>query len=86
MSVKIDHSEHDLQKAIFKWARIYEAKYPDLRWMYAVPNGGHRNKATAARLKAEGVKRGVADIHLPIQRGGFCGLWAECKVGKNFKL
>lgn len=31
------------------------------RWFH-VPNGSHRHKATAARLKRQGVKRGVPDI------------------------
>lgn len=32
-------------------------------WHYChVPNGGHRHKAVAAKLKAMGVKRGVPDV------------------------
>jgi hypothetical protein len=49
-------SEHALQCAV--------ANYLDLRgWLWcAVPNGGNRNAITGARLKAEGVKRGVPDV------------------------
>jgi hypothetical protein len=83
MIQKGGHSEHDLQKAIFQWAHLYGHRIKDLEFMFAVPNGGHRHKGTARRLKAEGVKPGVADICLPVPRGGFHGLWAECKVGKN---
>jgi len=40
-------------------------KYPMLKWIFAVPNGGDRHKAVAAKLKAEGVKPGVPDLCLP---------------------
>jgi hypothetical protein len=51
--------------------------------LYAVPNGGKRDKATAAKLKAEGVKAGVPDVFLPVARGGYHGFYIEMKVGKN---
>ena len=35
--------------------------------------------ATAARLKAEGVKSGVPDLHLAAMRGGYGGLYVEMK-------
>lgn len=34
-------------------------------------------------LKKMGVKKGVADLHLAIARGGFHGLWIELKVGRG---
>jgi hypothetical protein len=34
--------------------------------MFAIPNGGERNKIVAANLKAEGVRAGVPDILLPV--------------------
>ena len=76
-------SEHDQQVALFVWANANLDRYPVLRWMFAVPNGGHRHPAVAGKLKAEGVKAGVLDIHLPAPRGGFYGLWLEMKAGKN---
>jgi hypothetical protein len=51
--------------------------------MHHIPNGGHRSKTTAIRLKAEGVKAGVPDICLPVPVGGFHGLYIELKAGKN---
>lgn len=39
---------------------------PELRWLHAIPNGGYRDKITAGKLKAEGVKRGIPDIFLPL--------------------
>ena len=56
---------------------------PRLGTIFAVPNGGYRSKATAGRMKSEGLKAGVWDIFIPIQMGQHCGMWIEMKVGKN---
>jgi len=76
-------TEHEVQATLFDWIRLNITKYPDLAVCHAIPNGGHRNKATAARLKREGVLPGVCDIHLPVPRGIYHGLWIELKVGDN---
>lgn len=77
-------SEHDTQTALFQWSAVAQKwRYPALRWMYAIPNGGQRHKAVAAKLKAEGVKAGVLDVHLPVPIGICAGLWLEIKYGKN---
>jgi hypothetical protein len=72
-------SESVEQICLFRWAMYEESKYPELALMYHVPNGGKRNITTAKRLKAEGVKPGVPDIHLPVPRKGFHGLYIELK-------
>ena len=51
----------------------------ELDMLYHIPNGGKRNKAEAARFKAEGVKAGVPDIHLPVARCGYHSLYIEVK-------
>lgn len=71
--------EHELQKAYFDWARLH----PEARRAYAIPNGGQRNAVVAAKLKAEGVRAGVLDVHLPLARGGAHGLWIEHKAGRK---
>lgn len=48
--------------------------------IYHVPNGGHRVKAVAAKLKAQGVKAGIPDLVLPMARGGYFGLYIEFKA------
>ena len=48
--------------------------------IFHVPNGGHRLKAVAAKLKAQGVKAGIPDLVLPMARGGFFGLYIEFKA------
>lgn len=41
---------------------------PELHLMHAIPNGGARDKITAGKLKAEGVKAGVLDTFLPVPK------------------
>lgn len=71
--------ESEEQTNLFSWARMQSCKYPELRLLYHVPNGGSRHKIEAAHLRAEGVKPGVPDICLPVARGGFHGLYIEMK-------
>lgn len=51
--------------------------------MFAIPNGGERHKAVAGNLKAEGVKRGIPDIMLPLPVGNAHGLFVEMKKVKD---
>lgn len=76
--------EHQEQVKLFQWAAENEAKYPELKWMFAVPNWIGRHTAKhGARLKAEGRKAGVLDVWLPVRRGDFPGLVIELKAGNN---
>jgi hypothetical protein len=72
-------TENAHQTALFAWA----ADKPELQWLHHIPNGGHRNKIEAARLKAAGVKSGVWDLFLPVPVGNYHGLYIEMKVGTN---
>lgn len=72
-------SEHHVQARFIVMCRDHELEYPDLRFLYAVPNGGKRSYRTAVVLKDEGVKRGVLDVHLPVPHGGYFGWWCEFK-------
>jgi len=73
------NTEHAHQVALFCWAAQNREKHPELKWMFAIPNGGERNIAVASRLKAEGVRSGVSDIFLPCARGMNFGLFIEMK-------
>lgn len=76
-------SEHHMQVKVFEWAEYAVGQYPELRWMFAVPNGGQRSKAVAGKLKAEGVKSGVCDILLLTPIGPYNGLIVEMKKKPN---
>lgn len=76
-------SELAHQKALFCWAALNLNKYPELKYMYHIPNGGRREKREAANLKASGVKSGVPDIHLPTKCGQYSGLYLELKKLKG---
>jgi hypothetical protein len=76
-------TEHGHQAALFCWRASALVEYPDLKWMFAIPNGGQRGIVNATRLKAEGVRAGVSDIFLPVVRMGqgryYAGLFIEMK-------
>lgn len=76
-------TEEGEQMALFDWAARSVGRLPELALLYAIPNGGHRRKAVAGKLKAQGVKRGVPDVCLPVARNGFKGLYIELKTLKG---
>ena len=67
------------QCALMEWAAYNAGKWPELRLLYHIPNEGKRSIRAGARLKAQGLKRGVPDNHLPVARGGYIGLYIELK-------
>lgn len=61
--------------------RELELRMPDVAGLiYHVPNGGHRHKLVAIKLKGQGVKAGIPDLVLPMARGGYFGLYIEFKA------
>ena len=73
-------SEHAEQAHLVTWWG-YECKrlgVPE-RLLFAIPNGGERHPAVAAKLKAEGVRPGIPDLFLSVGRGGYHGLYVEMK-------
>jgi hypothetical protein len=74
-------SEHSLQCTVKHWWRKHCHLY-DLpeHALFAIPNGGSRDPIQAARLKAEGVERGVYDLMMPVPRGTWHGLFIEMKA------
>ena len=67
-------SEATEQEALITWCRIFENRYPELKMIYHIPNGGSRNRLEAANLKRQGVKAGVPDLCLPVPKDGYHGL------------
>jgi hypothetical protein len=77
----MNNYEHELQKACITWFRL---QYPKFKLnLFAIPNGGHRHRLTAKKLKAEGVVSGVSDLFLAVPSGGSHGLFIEMKVKPN---
>jgi hypothetical protein len=72
-------TEHQIQVVFIAWAKTH---YPDVL-VYAIPNGGHRNKLTAFKLKQEGVLAGVPDLFVA---DGKPGLYIELKEPKKGKV
>lgn len=81
------YEEDNHQEALITTARV--TKMPLMKgvevgamvadYLYAIPNGGNRNKREAGRLKRQGVKAGVSDLHLAFAVNGYVGLWIEMK-------
>lgn len=83
-------SERQEQVALFKNIKSYENTYPELRLLFAIPNGGKRSPQYGAMMKAQGLKSGVPDCFLPVPKqidndgtSFYNGLFIEMKVGKN---
>ncbi len=75
--------EDEHQIALTQWARMMRQTFPELNLYHHIPNGGYRDKRTAARLIGQGVHSGVPDVFIPAARGGYLGLYVELKVKKN---
>ena len=81
------------QEALIEWSLIQ--KLPDMPhiekgavindYLYAIPNGGKRDKGVAVKLKKQGVKAGVSDLHLALPMFGLPGLWIEMKQPNKSK-
>lgn len=75
--------EDEHQTALTQWARMMRTQYPALQLYHHIPNGGLRDKRTAARLIGQGVHSGVPDVFIPAARGGYHGIYVELKTGAN---
>lgn len=77
----MNNREHILQTACVNY---FAYAYPHLRGLlFAVPNGGRRDAVTGARLKAEGVVAGVADLILLYPAHGLSALCIEMKTERG---
>lgn len=72
-------NEDSHQIAVMAKCAQWQRRYPELRWLFHVPNGEQRSAITGARLKAAGVKPGVADLLWLVPRRGYHGLCLELK-------
>lgn len=72
-------SEDAEQEIVIQWAKLSEGKWPELALLHHIPNGGSRDVREAKKLQRMGVRAGVADLHLPVARGPWHGLYIEMK-------
>lgn len=76
-------SEHAEQCMLFQLCDLARGRYPELSLLHAVQNwAGVKGPREGARRKAEGVRAGVPDLHLPVPRGGYASLYVEMKREK----
>ena len=71
------HRESEIQQAFF--TLVHYDPYLD-GYVWSNPNGGHRHKATAKRMKAEGQMPGVWDVFVAVCTHGYGGMFIEFKV------
>lgn len=76
-------TEHDHQSLLMVWASHRIGIYPELKLLYATPNGGKRHIGVAKKLKKEGVRAGVPDLFLPCAKKGYHGFFIEMKAEKG---
>lgn len=78
-------SEAQEQTELINWVNecIVNNIHPELKMLYAIPNGGTRNKIEAVNLKRQGVVPGVPDLCLAVPKGKYHGLYIEMKVHPN---
>jgi hypothetical protein len=72
-------TEHVEAVRLMQCVRLHEQRHPELQCLTAIPNGGDRHGAVAAKMKAEGVRKGYPDYLLDVPRGDFHGLRIELK-------
>lgn len=93
MTAQNTSSEHNEQCAVIEWCKLQENVWPELRWVFAIPNGaklpykktqrGKRYSREAIWLIKEGLKAGVSDLFAPFARNRYHGLFIEMKWGSN---
>lgn len=76
---KRKNEEAEIQTEFFNQVDLFFPFIPE-KLLFAVPNGGSRNKIEAVNLKRQGVKAGVSDVLLLIPKKGFASLCLEFKT------
>lgn len=71
--------ESELQQQCVRWFKL---AYPN-ELMFSIPNEGIRSVKTASRMKAEGMRSGVADLQFI--KVGKMPLFIEMKFGRNIQ-
>ena len=78
-------TEDQIQQAVIRWSQQASVRkmFPQLALLYHIHNERKCTPQQGARLKRMGVKSGVPDLHLPVARGAYHGLYLEMKTEKG---
>ena len=76
-------SESQEQASLISWWKLAGPKLAPNVVLAAIPNGGARDAVTGARLKREGVVRGMPDLLLACPRCGRHALFLEMKTSRG---
>jgi len=76
--------ESDEQKKVIAWVKHHEIEIPALRTLYHPAASYFRVSFGVIRwLQLLGVRKGVWDLHLPLDNGLWSSLWIEMKGPKG---
>jgi len=82
----MQHIEDTHQVALITWSTYTHINAdcpakgrPVKDFLFAIPNGGKRNKREARRLKTLGVTPGIPDLMFAVPLHGYAGLFIEMK-------
>lgn len=84
--IDIIPTEDQEQAALIQWCEANRRRYAGIDRIFAVPNGGYRDRRNAATLKRTGTKAGVPDLCIPVPKGRYHGLWIEMKRRKKYAV
>jgi hypothetical protein len=80
-------TEGQEQEQLISWSQAAQHRFPELALLYAIPNGvpinGPQKWALINAFKRRGLKKGVPDLCLPVQRifegARYAGMYLEMK-------
>jgi hypothetical protein len=75
-----DVSEESIQKTVIEWVRLNDC-IKDL--VIHIPNEGRRSERYGRVLRDMGMRAGVCDLFIAMQRHGYGGAWIELKSAKG---
>lgn len=78
-------TEYQHQCLVFRWAAqpSIKERFPELRLLHHIKNETASGAKAVAIDRANGVKKGVPDLCLPVARGGYHGLYIEMKTERG---
>lgn len=69
-------SESSIQKAVMEWVNLHPVIK---KFIIHIPNEGKRTARYGKSLKDMGMRAGVSDLFVAMQRHGYIGAWIELK-------